>query len=78
MKGNIMSGNKRFALKVASGAGGLVVAGSAFAVGPDLSTLTGAVDVGTVVTAILAVAVILLMPQITKYAVSSIRRMFPK
>jgi hypothetical protein len=30
---------------------------SAFAVGPDLSTLSGAVDFGTVVTAILAVGV---------------------
>jgi hypothetical protein len=30
--------------------------GSAFAVGPDLSQLTGSIDVGTTVTAVLAVA----------------------
>jgi hypothetical protein len=34
-----------------------MVTTSAFAVGPDLSTLSGAVDFGTVVTAILAVGV---------------------
>lgn len=50
----------------------------AVAVPPDLSTLTGAIDLSTVVTALLAVAVLLMSPQITKYAISAIRRMFPK
>ena len=35
--------------------GAVAASGSALAVGPDLSALTGAIDFGTVVTAILAV-----------------------
>jgi len=67
-------------LKYGSGIVALVAGGQAFAVAvpPDLSTLTGAIDLSTVVTAIIAVAVLLMAPQITKYAISAVRRMFPK
>jgi hypothetical protein len=36
--------------------GALAVSGSALAVGPDMAGLTGAVDFGTVITAVLAIA----------------------
>jgi len=44
--------------KICAAVTGLLVSASAFAAGPDLSPLTTAIDVSTVVTAILAVAVI--------------------
>lgn len=50
----------------------------AFAAGVDLSTLTAAVDLSTVTPAIIAVGVLLLGPQIAKYAVAAVRRMFPR
>lgn len=49
-----------------------------FAVGPDLSSLTGAVDLSTVGTGILAVAALLMAPRVIKYAAQSIMKMFPK
>jgi hypothetical protein len=58
--------------------GGLLLVGNASAVGVDLSTLTGAVDVSTVSTAILAVAAILMGPRIVKYAVTTVMKFFPK
>lgn len=61
-------------------AGLLGSASSAFAVAtpPDLSGLTGAIDLSTVVAAIVAVAVLKFAPQITKYAIGAVSRMFPK
>lgn len=50
----------------------------AFAVGPDLSSLTGAVDLSTVGIGILAVAALLMGPRVIKYAAQSIMKMFPK
>lgn len=46
----------KLAVRVAAGAGAAVATGSAFAVGPDLSPLTGAVDFGTVTVAVLSIA----------------------
>lgn len=53
---------------------------SAFAVvvPVDLTSLTAQVDLSTVLAAILAVGALLMAPQIAKYAISAIRRMFPK
>jgi hypothetical protein len=66
--------------RIAGAAGLLGASASAFAVAtpPDLSGLTGAIDLTTVVAAIVAVAVFKFAPQITKYAVAAISRMFPK
>ena len=50
----------------------------AFATGVDLTSLTAAVDLSTVIPAILAVGALLMAPAVAKYAVSSIRRMFPR
>ncbi|MRR17870.1 MAG: hypothetical protein EG826_15590 [Deltaproteobacteria bacterium] len=58
--------------------GAAAAAGSTFAAGVDLSPLTGAVDLSTVIAGVVAVGALLLSPQIAKYAVSSIRRMFPR
>lgn len=44
--------------------GALVSAGSAFAAGPDFSTLTGAVDFSTVGTAMLAIAALMMAPKV--------------
>jgi len=45
--------------------GSLLVGGApAFAVGPDFSTLTAAVDFGTVVTAVLAIAALMMLPKV--------------
>lgn len=71
--------NKRFCFhRVAIPAvlGGVIA--PAFAVGPDLSSLTGAVDLSTVGTGILAVAALLMAPRVIKYAAQSIMKMFPK
>lgn len=65
-------------MAIALGLGGSSVLSHALAVPPDLSGLTGAIDLTTVVAAIVAVAVFKFAPQITKYAVAAISRMFPK
>lgn len=65
--------------KIVIGATGLALAtGNAMAVGVDLSALTAAVDLSTVGTAILAVGAILMLPRITKYAVTTVLKFFPK
>lgn len=66
--------------KTAGFAGLLGASASSFAVAvpPDLTALTGAIDLTTVAAAITAVAVLKFLPQITKYAVGAISRMFPK
>jgi len=46
----------KLAAKVAGVAAGVVATGSAFAVGPDLTPLTSAVDFGTVTVAVLSIA----------------------
>lgn len=51
---------------------------AAFAVGPDLTDLTSAVDLTTVIAAIMLVGGLKFAPQIAKYAVSTLSRMFPK
>lgn len=50
----------------------------AFAVGVDLTSLTAAVDLSTVIPAVVAVGALLMAPAVAKYAVASIRRMFPR
>lgn len=47
-------------------AGVLVATGAANAAGPDFTALSGAVDLGTVGTAILAVAALLVIPLVVK------------
>ncbi|CAN7598567.1 hypothetical protein [Variovorax paradoxus] len=45
--------------------GSLVAGGApAFAAGPDFSTLTAAVDFSTVVTAVLAIAALMMLPKV--------------
>jgi len=53
-------------LKLVVGAFLSVVAGSAFAVGPDFSSITAAVDVSTMGTAILAISAVLALPLVIK------------
>lgn len=65
-------------IAVAAGLAGSSVLSFAVATPPDLSGLTGAIDLSTVVAAIVAVAVFKFAPQITKYAVGAIAKMFPK
>lgn len=48
--------NRINAVRSAAAAGALTLAGGAMAAGPDVSTLTGAVDFGTVSTGIMTVA----------------------
>ncbi|PTT89364.1 hypothetical protein DBR42_07940 [Pelomonas sp. HMWF004] len=47
----------------------LAAAGAANAAGPDLSTITGAIDMSTVGSAILAVGAILVVPSVVKRGV---------
>lgn len=69
----------RTVVSVAPVATGLsLIAGSAFAVGPDLTELTGAVDLSTVLAAIMLIGGLKFAPQIGKYAVITLQRMFPK
>lgn len=49
----------------------------AFALPVDLTALTDAVDLTTVIAALLAVGALLMAPAVAKYAVSAVRRMFP-
>ncbi len=53
----------RFVNRAAIG-GLLASAGSAFAAGPDFSSLTASVDFSTVVTAILAMAALMIVPKV--------------
>ncbi|WP_243217584.1 hypothetical protein [Methylobacter sp. S3L5C] len=53
-------------LKFVAGAVLAVSSVSAFAVGPDFSTLTAAVDFSTVGTAVLAIAALLALPLVIK------------
>lgn len=53
----------RFVNRAAVG-GALAAAGSAFAAGPDFSTLSGAVDFSTVGVAILAIAALQMVPKV--------------
>ncbi len=59
-------------------AAGLLASGGVFAAPVDLSTLTAAVDLTTVISGVVAVGALLMAPSVAKYAVGSIRRMFPK
>lgn len=67
--------NKLGDITVASGT--TLVAGQSFAAGVDLTSLTSAVDLSTVIPALLAVGAILMGPRIAKFAISSVQRMFP-
>lgn len=71
---------QKYGSRFAAGAGAAGVSSLSFAVAvpPDLSALTGAVDLSTVAAAIVAIAVLKFLPQITKYAVLAVQRMFPK
>lgn len=53
-------------LKFVSGAALTVATGSAFAVGPDFTSLTSAVDFSTVGTAVLAIAALLAVPLVIR------------
>lgn len=55
-----------------------LVAAQSQAAGVDLSALTAGVDLSTVGPAIIAVAVIKLGPQIIKFAVNAVTRLFPR
>ncbi|WP_295542043.1 hypothetical protein [uncultured Pseudacidovorax sp.] len=54
----------RRTLPVAAIGGALASANSAFAAGPDFSTLTTAVDFSTVGTALLAIAALMMVPKV--------------
>jgi len=47
-------------------------AGNAFAAGPDMSGLTGAVDAGTIVAAISAIAAIKILPGVAKWGYNKV------
>lgn len=54
----------------------LAAAGSsAFAVGPDFSTLSSAVDFTTVGTAILAIAAVMMLPKVIKWGAGKVLSM---
>lgn len=53
-------------LKFVVGAGLALASASSFAVGPDFSALTGAVDFSTVGTAVLAIAALLAVPLVIR------------
>lgn len=44
----------------------------------DLTALTDAVDLSTVIAGVVAVGALLMAPSVAKYAVNSIRKMFPR
>lgn len=46
--------------------------GNAFAAGPDMSGLTGAVDAGTIVAAISAIAAIKILPGVAKWGYNKV------
>lgn len=48
----------------------------AFAAGPDMSSITGAVDAGTIVVAIGAVAAIKVLPGVARWGYNQVMRMF--
>ncbi len=49
-----------------------IASGSALAAGPDMSALTAAVDAGTIVTAIGAIAAIKILPGVAKWGYSKV------
>ena len=49
-----------------------VASGSAVAAGPDMTALTSAVDAGTIVTAIGAIAAIKILPGVAKWGYSKV------
>lgn len=57
---------------------GITGSSMALAAPVDLTSLTAAVDLSTVTAAVLAVGVLVLSPQIAKFAVQTVRRFFPK
>ncbi|HQR02505.1 MAG: hypothetical protein JSR19_01400 [Proteobacteria bacterium] len=73
-----MQVTRNVAIKYGLGLGLAASAASSFAAGIDLTPLTSAIDLTTVVAAIMAVAALKFAPQLTKFAVNSISKMFPK
>ena len=55
---------------------GLSLSIPAFAAGPDMSAITGAVDAGTIVVAIGAVAAIKVLPGVARWGYNQVMRMF--
>lgn len=53
-----------------------VVGFSANAAGPDMSALTGAVDAGTIVAAIAAVAAIKILPPVASWGYNQVIKLF--
>ena len=56
-------------------AAGSTLAAPVFAVGPDFSTLTAAVDFSTVGTAILAIAALMMLPKVIRYGAGKVLAM---
>lgn len=54
----------------------VAVAGAANAAGPDMSALTGAVDAGTIVAAIAAVAAIKILPGVASWGYNQVIKLF--
>lgn len=54
--------------------GALATAGSAFAAGPDFSSLTASVDLSTVGVAILAIAALVMVVNVTGYGARRVLR----
>lgn len=58
-------------------AGGLMIgASSAMAVGPDYSSITSGIDASTVVTAIIAMGVVKVGPNVAKWATNKLANFF--
>lgn len=55
---------------------GLSLAVPAFAAGPDMSAITGAVDAGTIVVAIGAVAAIKILPGVARWGYAQVMKLF--
>lgn len=59
-------------------AGLAAVSAQSFAVGVDLTALTAAVDLSTVIPAMILVGSLLMAPAIAKYAIRAVQKFFPK
>ena len=55
---------------------GLSLSVPAFAAGPDMSAITGAVDAGTIVVAIGAVAAIKILPGVARWGYAQVMKLF--
>lgn len=65
----------RSKIALAIAAAGSTLSAPVFAVGPDFSTLTAAVDFSTVGTAILAIAALMMLPKVIRYGAGKVLAM---